>query len=269
MSDPPAIDRDASWQMIGRSMAAAMSRSPGLVVRVAPGAWRVTSDVDMWMANWLVCHGMDTASLALFREGLEEAVASGRTTSVPVRNAVRDQILPLFEGCPVISEGLDPIMWRDARPIPPNPRPYPGNVAQVDAGADLTAVLDLISRAFDVDKAGTRLAMAGALDHPAMSMFTATSDTLDSLCMIWTEARLTYIYLMATDPDRQRRGAGWAVMARAMEAAIQDGATAFFLEASGAGEGLYRQLGYEIDELLEFWVINPPEEPETTPVART
>jgi hypothetical protein len=39
-----------------------------------------------------------------------------------------------------------------------------------------------------------RLAMAGALDDPAMWMFTASSDALDSVCMTYTEANLAQIY---------------------------------------------------------------------------
>ena len=75
--------------------------------------------------------------------------------------------------------------------------------------------------------------------------------------MTYAEANLAHIYLMATDPDRQRRGAGWAVMAQAMETAMRDGATDFCLMASGAGERLYHALGYETHELAEYWMVNP------------
>jgi ribosomal protein S18 acetylase RimI-like enzyme len=249
MNDPKNVNRDAFWQVMGRAMAAALARAPGLIARAVPGACRVTSDVDLWMANWVACYGVDAASRAVFRAGLDDAVASGRSTLVAVSEAMRDRVAPLVAGLPVVSEGAAPVMWRDARPLPPNPRPYPGQVTRVEVGADLTAVLALIGRAFG---------MAGALDDPAMGMFTASSDALDSVCMTYTEANLAQIYLMATDPDRQRRGAGWAVMARAMETAMRDGATDFCLMASGAGERLYRALGYETHELAEYWMVNPP-----------
>jgi GNAT superfamily N-acetyltransferase len=263
MNNPKHVDRDAFWPVMGRAMAAALAHAPGLVTRAVPGAWRVTSDVDLWMANWLACYGVDPASRAVFQAGLDDAVASGRSTSVAVSEAVRDQVVPLIAGLPAVSEGADPVMWRDARPLPPNPRPYPGHVTQVAIGADLTAVLALIGRAFEVDPAAICLAMAGALDDPAMGMVTAASDALDSVCMTYTEARLTHVYLMATDPDRQRRGAGWAVLARAMEIAMRDGATAFCLMASGAGERLYRALGYETHELAGYWMVNPTTGPTT------
>jgi hypothetical protein len=257
MNDPKHVNRDAFWPVMGRAMAAALALAPGLVARAAPGAWRVTSDVDLWMANWLACYGVDTASRAVFQAGLDDAVASGRSTSVAVSSAVLDQVVPLVAGLPSVSEGADPVMWRDARPLPPNPRPYPGQVTRVEVGSDLTAVLEMIGRAFEVDQAAICLAMAGAVDDPAMGMFAASSDALDSVCMTYTEASLTHIYLMATDPYRQRRGAGWAMMARAMETAMRDGATDFCLMASGAGERLYRAVGYETHEWAEYWMVNP------------
>ena len=257
MNDPVPCERDALWQMVGRAMAAALTRAPGVVTDAAPGAWRVTSNVNVWMANWLACHRADPASLSVIRKGLDDAVASGRTASIVFPGSIRDQVVPLFSGRRIVSEGADAMMWRDARPISTNPRAYPGDMREVHAGADLAGIFDMVARSFEVDGADLRSAMIGALDDPAMRMFTASSDALDSVCMTWTEENITYIYAMATDPARQRRGAGWAVLAHAMEAAIRDGATGFFLEASGPGEGLYRQIGYETYEMAEFWVINP------------
>jgi GNAT superfamily N-acetyltransferase len=260
MVGPASIDRDALWQMFGRGMAAAMSRAPGLVIRFSSGAWQVTSDVNSWTANWLVCHGTDAASLDLLATGLDEAVANGRTTSVVVGEAARDQVARMFAGRPMVLNGVPPMMWRDARPLPPNPRPYPGEVTRLDGGSGVTAALDVAARAFDLDLAGNRLAMAGVLGDPAMRLFTASSDALDSVCLTWAEDSVTYIYLMATEPDRQRRGAGRAVLVRAMDAAIEDGATLFYLMASSAGQPLYLALGYETYESPEFWTVNPPPE---------
>lgn len=264
MDASATIDRDALWRLIGRSMVAASSRAPGLVTRFAPGAWRVTSDVNAWTANWVVCHGPDAASRALLQAALDDAVASGRTTSVVVGEAVRDQVVPLFAGRPMFLDGVSPMVWRDARPVPPNPRPYPGQVTQLDTGTDLTPVLDLIARVFEVDQAGTRLAWVGVLDDPAMRLFTASSDALDSVCLTYSDDRVTYIYLLATEPGRQRRGAGRAVLTQAMETAIRDGAALFYLMASGAGEPLYYALGYETYEFPEFWLVNPPPAEDVT-----
>jgi ribosomal protein S18 acetylase RimI-like enzyme len=253
----PDIDRDALWQLVGRSMAASASRAPGLVTGFAPGAWRVTCNVNSWTANWIVCHGRDEASRNLIRAALDEAVASSLNTSMVVTADMRDEVVPLFDGLPMKLDGEPPMMWRDARPLPPNPRPYPGEVTQLAASDDLAAALDLCARSFEVDPAGTRLTWAGVLDDPQMRVYVTASDTLDSVCMAYAEGGVTYIYLMATDPDRQRRGAGRAVLTHAMNEAIAEGAGQFFLMASSAGQPLYRALGYETYELPEFWEIHP------------
>ena len=198
---------------MGRATAAALARTPGLIVRAVPGASRVTSDVDPWIANWVSCSGGDAASRAVFRARLDDAVAGGQSTLVAVSEAMRDRVAPLVAGLPVVSAGVAPVMWRDARPLLPNPRPYPGQVTRVKVGADLTAELALIGRAFGVDRAAICMAMAGALDDPGMGMCSAPSGARDSVCMTYTQATLTQIYFKATDPDRQRRGAGWGVIA--------------------------------------------------------
>lgn len=90
MNDPTNVNRDAFWPVMGRAMAAALARAPGLVTRAAPGAWRVTSDIDLWMANWVACYGVDAASRAVFRAALDDAVASGRSTPVAVSELGRD-----------------------------------------------------------------------------------------------------------------------------------------------------------------------------------
>ena len=251
------IDRDALWQLVGRSMAASASRAPGLVTRFAPGAWRVTSDVDSWTANWIVCHGSDEASRNLFRAALDEAVASGLNTSVVVAENVRAEIVPLFDGLPMTLDGEPPMMCQEATPLQRNPRPYRGQVTRLSAADDLAPALDLAARAFELDPGVTRLAWAGVLDDPRMRLFTASSDALDSVCLAYAEGSVTYIYLMATDPDRQRRGAGRAVLTRVMDEATREGTGVLYLMASSAGQPLYRALGYETYELAEFWEVHP------------
>ena len=49
-------------------------------------------------------------------------------------------------------------------------------------------------------------------------------------------------------------------MAQAMETAMRDGATDFCLMASGAGQHLYRTIGFETHELAGYWFINPTTE---------
>ncbi len=77
--------------------------APGPIARVANGTWQVTSDVDSWMANWVACYGVDTASREVFHAGLDDAVTSARPRSVAVSKPVRDQVVSLCAALPVVS----------------------------------------------------------------------------------------------------------------------------------------------------------------------
>jgi hypothetical protein len=256
MSNQMIIDPDATWEIMGRAMAAALCRAPGFVSTAVPGAWRVTSNVNTWMANWVVCYGVNTAAREVFMAGLDHVVADKRASSIVVSDLARDQLTPAFSALPLATDGANRMFWRDARPLPSNPKLYAGHVTRVEPGADLTAALELVGEAFGENPATACEVFAGALDHSAMSMVTANSDELDSVCITYTEANLTHIYVLGTKPDRQRRGAGWAALAHAMETAIRGGATGFCLMASGAGEPLYQALGYEVCDQCAFWAFD-------------
>ena len=249
-------DRDALWRQVGSATAAAETGAPGLLARFDTGAWCVLSEVDTWTANWIAAYGPDCEPEAL-RGYLDAAFARGRTTSVVVDPAAYDVAHPLFAGKPMRREGNPPLMWRDAGPTLPNPRPYTGTVREIARGEDMRPVLDLISRSFEVDPALGQMTLADVLAEPAMRLFVATSDSLDSTCLTYTSGPTTYIFIMATEPARQRRGAGWAVLERAMDAATGAGATGFYLMASSAGQPLYRALGFATFVEPEFWTIYP------------
>jgi len=250
-------DHETLWRQMGESTVALMSRAPGLVAHAEPGCWMATSDIDSWTANWIAIYRPDDASLRALQAWLDQAAASGRTTSVVVAEAAREAATPLFAGRPMRLDGNPPIMVWDDRPIAPNTRAYGGEVRQGVSGEDGASASELVAASFEVDPAGNRLLMAGMLDQPAMRLFTATSDTLDSVYIDYTSGPVTYVHILATAPDRQRRGSGRAVMTHAMELAIASGTDRFFLMASSAGQPLYRALGFETIELPEFWEMHP------------
>ncbi len=253
-------DPQSLWRLMGQCTVAAESRAPGLTTRINPVSWMVTTEANEWLANWLVCHDLTETTSDTVATCLDQIVASGRTTSLVVGETVGAHLHPLFEGQPMAIEGNPPMMWRDASPVPPNPRAYPGTIQAAAGEEDIRAAVDLIARSFEVDPTESSKAMTGVLDDPAMRMHLAGSDAIDSVCMTYTPARVTYVYIMATDPDRQRRGAGRAVLTAAMDEARAAGSEQFFLMSSSSGQPLYEALGYVTYELPEFWVVNPPPE---------
>jgi N-acetylglutamate synthase-like GNAT family acetyltransferase len=257
---PPSVDSGELWRLFGQATADAQAGAPGLVVRALPGAWAVLCDVGIWEANWIACHAIEPGTLDALPNVLDEVVATGRTTSFVVRSSVRDQVVPLFDGRPSRFHGLPPLMWRGPEPIAPNPRPYAGGVRRVAPGEDLRGVTDLIARAFEADPKSTWLSLRGALGSPRMRCHVAESDGLESVCLTFRAEDVAYVNILATDPDRQRRGAGREVMVRAMREHVAEGVAGFFLMASDDGQPLYHALEFETFERPEFWTINP--EPE-------
>ena len=260
MEQSASMDPDELWRDLGRATAALQSGAPGLVTRDLPGAWAVLCDVDIWEANWVGCHAVEPDTLDALRTLLDEVEETGRTTSVVVRSSVRDQVVPLFDGRPSRHHGYPPFMWRGPLPFAPNPRPYPGTVRHVAAGEDLRNLTDIIARAFEAESEPVWKVLRGALDSPTMWCHIAESDGLDSVCLTCQAGAVVYVNMLATDPGRQKRGAGREVMVRAMSERIAEGAPGFWLMASDDGQPLYHALGFETFERPEFWTINP--EPE-------
>jgi GNAT superfamily N-acetyltransferase len=85
--------------------------------------------------------------------------------------------------------------------------------------------------------------------------------------MAYRYGTLCYIHLMATRPDRQRQGAGWAALAAAITTAIDDGAEGIYLLASDPGRFLYTPMGFRLVEEVRFWVANPPQPVEADAAA--
>ena len=259
MSQPgQTIDPDSLWRMLGQATADLENGAPGLVTRVVPGAWAVLCDVDIWEANWVACHAVEPGTLDALRPLLDEVEATGRDDLIrrphvrarPGGSAVRRSSIQ-------VPRAIPPLMWRGNQPFARNPRPYPGVIRRIPRGEDLRSVTDIIARAFEADPPYIWDTLHGMLDSPAMRCHVAESDGLDSICLTWRSADVVYISMLATDPDRQRRGAGREVLVRAMTDHAREGAIGFYLLASDDGQPLYNALGFETFERPEFWTINP------------
>ena len=63
------------------------------------------------------------------------------------------------------------------------------------------------------------------------------------------------IWTMSTPPDRQRQGAGRAVLLSAMHDHLKRGAETFYLIATAAGKPLYDDLGFETVDEMSIWLV--------------
>ena len=63
------------------------------------------------------------------------------------------------------------------------------------------------------------------------------------------------IWTMSTPPDKQRQGAGRAVLLAAMQDHVKRGAETFYLIATAAGKPLYDNLGFRTVDELSIWLV--------------
>ncbi len=66
------------------------------------------------------------------------------------------------------------------------------------------------------------------------------------------------IWTMSTPPEKQRQGAGQAVLRAAMQDHAKRGAETFYLIATAAGKPLYDKLGFSTVDELSIWLVGEP-----------
>jgi GNAT superfamily N-acetyltransferase len=117
----------------------------------------------------------------------------------------------------------------------------------------LACAADLVASAFGLDRAwvGDTFATPSLLNAPAVHYFLATKDGEPYSTVMTTVGKGPVgIWNMATAPERQREGAGRAVLHAAIEHHRAQGKNSFYLIATSAGKPLYDASGFKmVDEL--------------------
>jgi GNAT superfamily N-acetyltransferase len=108
---------------------------------------------------------------------------------------------------------------------------------------------DSIARAFDASRVGITGVETFIGSFDGVPVTTMTVVRTGPVAGIW---------LMATHPDRQRRGAGRALLSNVLELYRQQGVVSFYLNASESGLRLYRSLGFETIAEYSLWLMPPP-----------
>ena len=181
---------------------------------------------------------------------------------------VADQLMTRMAGAPLVDTGTVGLMIRDTHPLPQPPRPYTGTVTRLDLGASTIPAFDVVGQAWSIPlERNYQPVFQGATQDPNLIMMIGGSGAnelgaIDSMCMAYRYGPLCYVHLMATRPDRQRLGAGWAVLAKVISTAIEEGWEGIYLIASDAGRSPYTPMGFRLVEEVRFWVANRPQPAE-------
>jgi ribosomal protein S18 acetylase RimI-like enzyme len=147
-------------------------------------------------------------------------------------------------------------------PVPASDFAGPGNtiVSQVTDAAAFADFVHVSQLSFA--EAGLPATVASSLfaDPEAAlrsaDIFVARTDErviAAALSITGTESRVGGIYWVGTVPDARQHGAGAAVTRAATNAAFARGAAVVTLQASSAGEPVYRRMGYrEVTRYFRF-----------------
>lgn len=136
-------------------------------------------------------------------------------------------------------------------------------IERVTDTAGMAVFSALSASAFGMDRAWNDRTFASAsfLEAPGFEVFIARRGEEPMSAVATTGIHATIgIWSMSTPPEKQRQGAGRAVLLAAMDFHRQRGAETFYLCATPAGKPLYESLGFKTVDDLAIWVIGPPDQ---------
>jgi GNAT superfamily N-acetyltransferase len=209
-----------------------------------------TADFNMAM------FGEDPNDVAVFDDLLSRVKATGVSTLAVVSGAARRHLDPLAKAKGLIEAGTAPLMARSG--ALQNTPASEFVTKRVTGAPEMSVFGNLAASAFAMDPAWVdrTFAAASLLEAPAMAFYVAyRADTPMSAVCSSGAGSTVGIWTMSTPPDRQRQGAGRAVLLAAMHDHLKRGAETFYLIATAAGKPLYDDLGFETVDELSIWLV--------------
>jgi GNAT superfamily N-acetyltransferase len=194
------------------------------------------------------------------RDVFDDFLARVRATRVPavamLAGSAGPQLGPIALANGLIEAGAAPLMARSA------------DLAEVPASEfvckratearEMAIFSDLAAAAFALDRGWVdrTFAAASLLDARGVAVHIAYLEGVPMSGVCSTASGSTVgIWTMCTPPEKQRRGAGRAVLAAAMQDHRQHGAETFYLIATEAGKPLYDSLGFQTVDELSIWLV--------------
>jgi len=195
--------------------------------------------------------GEDPDDLAIFDDFVARVNATGLSALAMVSGAGNRRLAPAAKAKGLIEAGTAPLMARSG-----NLLDTPGSefvTKRATEAREMSIFGELAASAFALDKAwlDRTYAAAALLDAPALGFYIAyrRDEPMSAVCTSGAGSTVG-IWTMSTPPEKQRQGAGRAVLVAAMQDHLKRGAETFYLIATAAGKPLYDSLGFKtVDEL--------------------
>jgi GNAT superfamily N-acetyltransferase len=234
---------DGAWRLM-------CAGGPRPVVAASDGIQYIFSGVPISFFNLALLTGSDLSAEGLGALG-REACAWAAAQSVPwLLLVTHEQLEPGVDAAAILDAcGLTAVMpmtGMRARTVAGAPT-VPGlqlTEPQDDSGC--AAIVDVNGRAYGMDLEASKAVIGSRTfwkDHfPVVGV--ADGKPVSSAAVMMVDGH-RYVALVATNPDRQRRGFGDATMRRALEhAASAHGEAPTVLHATAAGRPVYERMGY-------------------------
>ena len=248
------------WSAARADLAVFFGHIPGAEVRVHGNALLgitggPTADFNMS----LIDEGPD--DVAILEEFVGRMTAMGVPGLFMMSSAAGRRLGPIAAASGLLNAGTAPLMARPATDAGAPSADF--TIERVTDSAGMGVVNDLAASAFGMDPAWCSRTFASPwlLEAPGVEFFLARRGDEPMSTVATTGAGATIgIWSMATPPDKQRQGAGRAVLLAAMEYHQKRGAETFYLCATEAGKPLYDSLGFKTVDDIPIWVIGHTEQ---------
>jgi hypothetical protein len=200
--------------------------------------------------------GESPDELAVFDEFLSRVNATAAPALVVLTGAAARSLGPVARSKGLKEAGTAPLMARSGA-LPDTPASE-FVIRRIAEPREMSILGDLAASAFAMDRmwVDRTFASAALLDAPAMAFHIAYRGDIPMSAVCTSGAGSTVgIWTMSTPPDRQRQGAGRAVLLAAMHDHVKRGVETFYLIATAAGKPLYDDIGFETVDELSIWLV--------------
>lgn len=237
-----------------RSLAAQMCAAPGAELRMTRSCFLGLSDEPSADHNRMIL-GADPEAEDFLVRSVARAKARGRPFMAVMSPRAAESLAPVATRLGLAAVATAPLMV--LRPEVPVRPAGPVKIFRT-LGPELTgAAGDLIAAAFDEPRdVIARCIEVSMTPTSGVETYLALDET-GPLCTVSVTPTgdTAGITLMATSPERQRKGLGRAVLSRVIEDYRARGVTRFHLGATDAGRRLYDSLGFELVADLPVWIL--------------
>jgi predicted N-acetyltransferase YhbS len=198
----------------------------------------------------------DPDELAVFDDFVSRVNAKRISAMAVLSGAATRRLGAAAKSKGLVEAGTAPLMARSgALPDTPASEFVTKRVANA---REMSAFCDLASAAFVMDREWTARTFGSAslLDAPALGFYIAYrgSVAMSGVCSSGIGSTVG-IWTMSTPPDKQRQGAGHALLLAVMRDHMKRGAETCYLIATAAGKPLYDKLGFRTVDELSVWLV--------------